>query len=150
VRRVLVVAVTLLPVSACSGTSPRPGSSARPVYCTIMADPPHRDGAGQNIVSPGRFDCARPGSERLVLTVQLERQNGTAWTVVTSATSTVTGTATTRSSSPADRTRTVTSACATGLYRTTVTATSTSNGRQKNYAMSTRGTKDPCTLRSGR
>jgi hypothetical protein len=122
--RLLRIAVfTCVAVAAAAGMTACQGADtlvpADVDYCTIMADPPVKD--GPHMSAPGRFLCDGKGADSITISVTLQKQAASgAWTSVKSATWTVKGTATTSALSQSDRTRNTTVTCATGEYRTLV------------------------------
>jgi hypothetical protein len=124
-------------------------STGRGAYCTVIADSPHRDSAGTQIVATGRFRCDKPGSQGLTMTVQLQREQADgSWATVASGQFQASGAATTGDAGNAQRSRTVSAACAEGVYRTRVEGVSLRDGGPSALrGRSTWGTRNPCTLR---
>jgi hypothetical protein len=116
------------------------------VYCTVLANAVHADGAGKQVLGSGRFRCDRPGPDSLAMTVSLQKRDaGGRWTTVATQKFTASGTATTRDASDAARTREITASCAPGAYRTVVSGTSVSQKKSRTYTMTSPTANDPCT-----
>jgi hypothetical protein len=144
-RPVALCAIALLVIVGASGCGPR-ASATRPVHCAIIGDPPERDNsqAPKKIVAGVRFWCDDPGSQKLTLTVRLQKQNpkGT-WVDVMKKTYTAKGDQTTR---PEERyhTRTVSIPCTDGNFRTVVVGSNVSRNVTKAYESIGARANDPC------
>ena len=127
-------------------------TGANGVYCSMIADAPHRDASGDKMVATARYRCDKPGAQiGMIVSLQKQDANGQ-WATVTSQQFNANGADTTRDRDEVQRTRTVTAACADGTYRTTATGGSASQNKdgknvQKSLSDETRGTKNPCSRR---
>ena len=112
-------------------------------YCTVVADPPVKD--GKIIAGPAHFTCDGKGPTSLTLTVTLQKQSskGT-WSSLRSGTFVTHGTATTRSLGISDRTRKVTASCSVGSFRTVLRAVEKSNGHTQVYDSDSVTVPKPC------
>jgi hypothetical protein len=152
-RRRLLAVVVLAPLTLvnvnCDGGSASTGSAARPVYCTVMADPVKREsvspnGTGDHIVAPAHFRCDRPGPDTLTLNIALQQRVNGQWVTVVSRQFTAGGADTTRSHSEASRVRQVVAPCTEGVFRTLLDGTGVTKGTTTKYAMHGLAVTNPC------
>lgn len=146
--RPLLALMLLVTTAGCDGDN-TPGSSTRPVYCTVMADPVTRESVGKNgtgdhLVAPAHFRCDKPGPDTLALTVALQHKVNGQWVTLVSQQFTAKGADTTRARSEADRIRKVVAPCAEGVFRTNLEGTRVSRGVKTAYAMHGLAITNPC------
>jgi len=152
VRRLLLSAPLVVLVVVLSGCTPpnstttTAGGSARPgraVYCTVIAEPPGKDGPGTSILGKGRYQCAAT-ADSLTMNVTLQqRLTGGAWSPMVTRRFVATGAATTQKT-----TQTVAVPCNKGTFRTVVVSTVVSNGvAAKARTFNGPPVTDPCTKR---
>jgi hypothetical protein len=128
-------------LTACQDDVPLPQSDVD--YCTIVADPPMKDGG--RIAAPAHFTCDGQGPDSITLTVTLEKQGSHgSWTKLKSGTFVAHGTETSRTKSLGDRTRQVFSACSTGAFRTVFHAVEKSKGHRQVYDNHSVTVPKPC------
>jgi hypothetical protein len=129
-------------LSACQSGITLPNSDVD--YCTIVADPPQKDGG--RIDAPGHFTCDGKGASSITITITLEKQTSKGgWTKLTSGTFVAHGNDTTRSKSQSQRTRHVSSACSTGKFRSVVHVVEKSKGHTQDYDTHSVTVPKPCT-----
>lgn len=115
------------------------------VYCTVMADPPVKD--GKQIAAPGRYRCDGKGADTITITVTLQRKaSDGSWQRVVTGTFVAHGANTTRVRTEGTRTRRVTTACVTGQFRTLVHAVEASEGNTQDYEYHSVTVRDPCRI----
>jgi hypothetical protein len=138
------------PTDGSTGANPS-GRPARPVYCTVLADPVRHEsignGAGDHIVAPAHFRCDSPGLDSLVLTVALQQKVNDQWVTVVSQQFTASGAGTTRARTEAERVRQVVAPCAKGTYRTFLDGVALSHTVATKYSMHGPSTNNPCGLK---
>ncbi len=135
----LVLAATGL--AACQGAGSVVNSDVD--YCTIMADPPVKDGS--KMAAPGRYRCDGKGADSITITVTLQKQasNGS-WHSVKTGTWTAKGTDTSRTLSETQRTRNTVVSCANGEYRTLVHSVEKSRKHTFDYVTHSVTVNSPC------
>ncbi len=113
-------------------------------YCTVMADPPVKD--GNAIKALGRYRCDGKGADTIRITVSFERKptSSGAWKKIKSKTFVVHGTNTSRDRSEGTRTRTITVGCSKAWFRTVVHSIETDNGNKKVVDTHSVGVPNPC------
>ena len=145
-RPVIAVAVALFTLIGLGACGPN-ASSTRPVHCSITGDPPERDSltAPKRIVASVRFWCDDPGSDKLTLTVRLQKQNskGT-WVDQTKRTFTGKRGQTTRPEEERYHVWSVSIPCAEGNFRTVVGGSYTSRKVTRTYKSIGVRSNDPC------
>jgi hypothetical protein len=128
-------------LSACQNDVPLPPSDID--YCTIIADPPMKDGS--HIAAPTHFTCDGLGPSSITLTVTLEKQGSHgSWKKLKSGTFLVHGSDTVRTKSLSERTRQVSSGCDTGTFRTVFHAIERSKGHKYAYDNHSVTVPKPC------
>jgi hypothetical protein len=128
-------------LSACQDDVPLPNSDVD--YCTIVADPPTKDGS--HIAAPTHFTCDGLGPSSITLTVSLEKQESHgSWKKLRSGTFVVHGSDTVRTKSIDDRTRRVSSGCSSGTFRTVFHAVEKSKGHKQVYDNHSVTVPKPC------
>jgi hypothetical protein len=128
-------------LTACQGDDTLVASDVD--YCTIMADPPVKDGS--HMAAPGRYRCDGKGADSITITVLLQKESSSgAWHTVKSGTWTVKGTATSRSLSESQRTKNTTVSCANGEYRTLVHSIEKSKKHTFRYTTHSPTITSPC------
>ena len=127
-------------LTACKNTIELPNSDVD--YCTIMADPPSKDGS--RIAGPTHFRCDGKGATSLTLTVTLQKQSHSGWKSLKKHTFVVYGVDTSRAKSEDSRTRKVYAACGTGEYRTVLHAVEKSKGHAQTFNMHSVSAPNPC------
>jgi len=140
---ILFLALTLTAsLSACQGHPMIPSSVE---YCTVMADPPVKDGS--QLAGPGRYRCDGAGAATLKITVIVEKKISAAgWRTVATKSWTIHGANTTRLRSETTRTRNLMVKCATGTYRTVVKTAETSHKTTVHYESHSVAVPNPCKL----
>jgi len=143
IAMIISLALTLtVSLSACQGHPMVPASVD---YCTVVADPPVKDGS--HLAGPGRYRCDGDGADTLKITVIVEKKISAAgWRTVASQTWSIHGANTTRLRSETTRTRNVMAKCATGTYRTVVNTTETSQKHTVHYTNHSVQVPNPCKL----
>jgi hypothetical protein len=136
-----IMILTATGLSACQQELVLPSSDVD--YCTILADPPTKD--GKQIAAHGRFRCDGNGADTITIKVSLQKQasNGS-WKTLTSGTFVAHGTATSRSKSESQRTRTVLGACSKGHFRSVIHAVEKSKKHTQVYNNTSVFVPSPC------
>lgn len=142
----LLVAVAVLVAGTACGPN---ASSTRPVHCAVIGDPPERDNteAPKRIVASVRFWCDPPGSDKLTVTLRLQKQNSKgAWYDVSRKSFSAKRGATTRPEDADTRYRTwsVSIPCADGDYRTVLAGANVSRNVTKTYESTGAPANNPC------
>jgi hypothetical protein len=129
---------------ALSGCQGHPMVSSKVDYCTIMADPPVKDGS--HLDGPGRYRCDGKGADTLKITVFVQKNSSSGWRTIATQSWTVHGANTTRLRSETTRTRNLVVKCATGTYRTLVHSWETSGKVTERYDTRSVPVPNPCKL----
>jgi hypothetical protein len=128
-------------LAACQDDVPLPNSDVD--YCTIIADPPTKDGS--HIAAPAHFTCDNQGPDSITITVTLEKQGSHGkWSKIKSHTFVVHGNDTVRGLSQGDRTRQVEASCSSGTFETVFHAVERSKGHKQTFNNHSVTVPKPC------
>ncbi|HEY2791113.1 MAG TPA: hypothetical protein VGJ28_02075, partial [Micromonosporaceae bacterium] len=127
-------------LSACQH-NPLPNSDVD--YCTIVPDPPVKDGS--HIAAPVHYTCDGKGASSLTITITLEKQtSGGSWTRLVTDTFVAKGKNTSRGVSLGNRTKKVLGACTSGTFRTSMHTVEHSKGHSQTFSQHSVSVPKPC------
>ena len=143
-RILVTIACLVLTAAGLSACKTTPYADPSVDYCTIVADPPKKDGS--RLAGPGHYLCAGSGADSITITLRLQKQNSKGnWADIgKSGTFTAKGADTTSDRIQATRTHQVTASCSSGEFRTTLHAVEKSKGHSHSYDYHSVGVKNPC------
>jgi hypothetical protein len=112
-------------------------------YCTIVPDPPVKDGS--RVAAPVHYTCDGKGASSLTVTITLEKQtSGGSWRKLTTDTFVAKGAATSRSRSMGERTKRVFASCSVGTFRTVMHTVEHSKGHSQTFSGHSVNVPKPC------
>lgn len=142
-RKATLLTAFLLFTAMSAGCEPDGTNSERPIHCEVVVDAPEKAEDADKIVGRVRFSCDKPGAEKLILKVKLEKRDGDQWHSVGSAGFTLRG-LDTHNGGWERHSREAEANCDTGVYRTVVDWSRVSRGNTRGDNLVSGVSRDPC------
>lgn len=142
-RKATLLIAFLLLTSMSTGCDPDTTTGERPVHCEVLVDSPVKADNADKMVGKVRFNCDKPGAEKLTLSMKLEKRDGDKWHTVASATHTARG-LDTHAAGFEHQSRLIELKCGAGVYRTVVDWSRVSRKNTKGDNLVSGVVRDPC------